>query len=220
MDDSEIKIKKDGTMSSTALTLYVVMMIAAFVTVCVSGGFSIAAVSDAQDAYDFVNNSCCRTGYEIPSSFSPSGSCEQPKKDVLDTFIGDGKYHSINLLSLEVAAKVFVWILWAIITVAFIAWIVFTVKLRMLVNDITVYGKYNADTDDKTFKSLYTQRRILFVWTLVLSVAVGLIAITLTGISYSFVSFQRWDLGTCGLLCALRALIVCRLCSRGVLLLF
>lgn len=193
-EESPLKLKRDGTMSTTALVLYVVMMVAAFVTICVAGGFSIAAVNDASEAYDFVNESCCRTGYEVPSSFSPSGSCHAAKQQVLDTFVGAGKYHSVNLLSLEIVAKVFVWLLWTIITIAFLGWIYFTVKMRMLVTDIAVYDKYNAVVDDANFKYWYVQRRILFVWTLVFAVAVGLIAISLVGMSYSFVSFQQWDM--------------------------
>lgn len=189
-----LKLKRDGTMSAAALVLYVIMMIAAFVTICVAGGFSIAAVNDASEAYRFVNESCCRTGYEVPSSFSPSGSCVDAKQQVLDTFVGAGKYHSVNLLTLEIVAKVFVWVLWSIITVAFLGWIILTVKMRSLVTDIAIYDKYNAPVDNANFKHWYVQRRILFVWTLVIAVAVGLIAITLVGMSYSFVSFQQWDM--------------------------
>jgi len=189
-----LKLKRDGTMSTTALVLYVLMMLTAFVTICVSGGFSIAAVNDASDAYDFVNQSCCRTGYEVPSSFSPSGSCVDAKQQILDTFVGSGKYHSVNLLTLEMVAKVFVWILWTIITIAFLGWIILTVKMRNMVTEIAYKDRSVDDIMKKDYKQWYVQRRILFVWTLVLAVAVGLIAIALVGMSYSFVSFQQWDM--------------------------
>lgn len=118
-------------MSRAAIGLYATLMSVTFVLICIAGSFSIAVYNDSQDQQNWVEDFCCRTSFEVPSSFSPYGSCVGAKQQLIDTF-----HDTVDINTLGYTVLVFVCTLWAIVTIALIAWIYYTVSMRSLLKSI------------------------------------------------------------------------------------
>jgi len=120
-----------------AIGLYATLMSVTFVLICIAGSFSIAVFNDSKDQQNWVEDYCCRTSYEVPSSFSPYGSCVGAKTQLIDTF-----HDTVDINTLGTTVLVFVCTLWGIVTIAFTAWIYYTVSMRGLLKTIYEDNKY------------------------------------------------------------------------------
>ena len=195
--DDDTDEGKSGVQSHVAkdyaITSFVIIAICV-ILVCVAVGLNFDSLSKCDEAIDYLNSQCCRTGFES----SGIGSCNKGKADLLKRLDGQGPGNTLptDYLHFENATIAFCFILLAAIAIILFmsAWfysrVVKSEKKIATAADKNEYGVVKEHTEIMSkAKQRYVQTQAGGFLTVLIF---GCIAMILSSLNHGYIAFQEW----------------------------
>ena len=176
-----------------AITSFVIITIC-FILVCVAIGLNFDSQSKCDEAIDYLNSQCCRTGFER----SGIGSCIKGKADLLKRLDGQGPGNTLptDYLHFENATLAFCWILLAAIAIILFMSAWFYSRIVKCQKKIAAATKENSFEVVKEHSEMVKKSKQRYVQTqaggFITVLIIGSIAMILSSLNHGYIAFQEW----------------------------